>query len=760
MAQYRKGRLLETEMNNLKQQLTAREAAAAAQAALALQQYQERVQQWQADKQQKLQLLKSEVKRLESIYGAEREALQQQLDRAGAEREASQQQLEGALAEKEDIQQQLNRAGAEKEDMQQQLNRAGAEREASQQQLEGALAEKEDMQQQLNRAGAEKEDMQQQLNRAGAEKGDMQQQLEGAEAEKAAVQQQLLGMKQQLATAHARAGEYCGVLDQYVERIRQLKGDRKQLQSSVDKEGLTRQQLVQIKQKLAAAEAAINERDPEVEELQVDWLARGEAIKQLKATRKQLKAEVKQLQSSNAQLASSVQQGSAHRDQMVPLAIVGANLLGLKQAQGGETLCSHETLGQGQGGLVRRGMCRHDASSKAEPLALKVIDESWAYHADRGFNGMYGPQSEPALNAAAAGAREKMAATFPWNATSAAAAGGGGGVLCRGGLLGLASSMVMKLMPLPYSPAGQQQLQQHLDKILARPARFENDGKEEAWFRKRDAAAQSFMKSGGCKSQLCLLLVTPLADGGSMDKHVAKPHGGFNGSATGALTRDEVLFIMLYLVHQHTAYIRMGLISKDVKPANIFMVGGLAQSWDWGLGYYRGLAQWAIDFDLASSMMEFWGGSSGYVLKDVAAAEEVRYTAEELKRPAVFETMAAADGGGLCLSCLDLATGQPRSSLIKSSSSSSSNRLLRGTEPCRVVPPGLVKLLPEKVVECLTRVVRDGETAGDRVKAFNELKVALEEAVKQQAVELGITIGEFVQIELLKVQQYFEVNKP
>ena len=192
---------------------------------------------------------------------------------------------------------------------------------------------------------------------------------------------------------------------------------------------------------------------------------------------------------------------------MLPLAIIGANLQSLKQAEGSKTYCSHERVGQGKGRGVLAGMYVNEGK-QAERVAAKAVDEKDAYDADRGFNGMAGPQLEPGLTARAAGIYQKMAARWPWAGTSVAAAAGG--VLGSGGLLGLGRSMELKRLPI-VNPGEQQRLQQHLDSILPRPAGpwpFHSEYVELEWFRARDEAAEQFMKEGGCRSELCLLLTS------------------------------------------------------------------------------------------------------------------------------------------------------------------------------------------------------------------------------------------------------------
>ena len=234
-----------------------------------------------------------------------------------------------------------------------------------------------------------------------------------------------------------------------------------------------------------------------------------------------------------------------------------------------------------------------------------------------------------------------------------------------------------------------------------------------------------------------------------MAEHVVKPRRGLNCSASGVLTRDQLLFLMLFLVDQLLAYHWEGVFLRDVKPGNIFMFRGLPLLKDFDLGLNTAVVEWAVDFDLADSLVDVCVGTSGYVLEHVAAAEGDKLTAAEVaKDPATRQNLAAADKGGLALSFLDALTGQPRSSLL-----SSSNSLLRGTAGCKVVPPGLVELLPEGLVGCLATLVRDGETAGDRVKAFADMREALEEAVKQRAMEEKIKVEDFLSLQHLQLKE-------
>ena len=248
--------------------------------------------------------------------------------------------------------------------------------------------------------------------------------------------------------------------------------------------------------------------------------------------------------------------------------MIGANLISAKRAEGSITFCSYESVGSGAGGDVFQGLHQDPSTSEPVPVAMKRVDVKEAWDLKRGFNGP-GPHMEPSINAIAAAERTELTAGPLWVGIGAAA-GGVGGVLGTGGLLGCACSLT--LMPFK-GKAGkegeaeeerlaEQQLQQHLDAILPRPASFKTAADELRWVKRRDKAAQDFMKMGGCRAEVAVVLVLPLADGGSMEGHVAKTQGGLNCSETGALLLNHFLFLALYLVQQLLAFQTVGVFLR------------------------------------------------------------------------------------------------------------------------------------------------------------------------------------------------------
>ena len=451
---------------------------------------------------------------------------------------------------------------------------------------------------------------------------------------------------------------------------------------------------------------------------------------------------------SNSQLQALV-------EQMVSLAVVGACVLSFKHAEGCRTVCSYENVGRGKGGPVRKGMYLDPKYNKPVDVVVKVVDVSTAANKEQGFS-IVGSQSEAVLTTVADSLR---------NNGGTGAAAGGGGALGGGDVRALVHCQELKWMPI--NDTEDQQLQEILN--------FEVPGREEFeteldWFEARDALAKVYLEGGVVKGKLVLVLVLPLADGGSMEAHVAKPFGGLNCSYTGALGLDTFLFLALYLAKQLSSYLGKGLFCRDIKSANILMSAGLPWLADLDMGLCKGVVEWAFStgYYAKGFLIGTCCGTVGYAVESVAllggltAAKVAHCTLASLK-------LKGADVGALCFTLLDLLTGKIRYTLVKETTG---NDLLDGANcpDCKFVPGCILSLisgtpllaakaLPEKVIECLKKGVSNGVSDEERAACLEQLIVALEEALEQRAGKEGVSKEAFMSLQRQQLQHYLARNK-
>jgi serine/threonine protein kinase len=360
-------------------------------------------------------------------------------------------------------------------------------------------------------------------------------------------------------------------------------------------------------------------------------------------------------------------------DQMLPLAVAGANVLAFKGQGGTASWCSFEVVGHGKCSPVRRGMMLDPAGSKKMiKVVFKPVDTLGAADLERGFVSL-GSCMEPCMTAigAAAIAQAKAALSMVGEEgvpAAAAAVAALSGALGGGDLLSLVNGLHLMLLPL-LNTMSEKALLGYLDTIVPRPTSgFQSDEDELSWVQQRDSAAQQWMAQGNCRGQQTLVMVMPLAEGGSLNNHVAKSDRGFHCSANGALSLDNVLYVFWYLATQLLKIKQRGLMVRDIKTPNVLVSGGLPQLADFDLAVCGPLISWALKHGFATlgTKVSIWCGTRGYVAKDIVQDLKAALTAAELADAGGpgAEQLAGADVYGLCSTFLDILTGVLRKSLL------------------------------------------------------------------------------------------------
>ena len=527
-------------------------------------------------------------------------------------------------------------------------------------------------------------------------------------------------------------------------KVRELQLKNKKVDSLQQEKKQLNQRLAQSEKEKKALEQHLAQKEQEKVQLENQLAAKDKAAQENSTRRAQLLGVV---------------------GQMTPLAIVGATTLSFKQAEVGETFSSYEIVGVGKGGSVYKSLYLDHKSNKAVPAAVKRVDDSEAWDMENGFIAR-GSHLEAVFTTLAAGACNDMPAALRFAGSSAAA--GGSGLLGGGDCQGLVSSQELKL--LPRNAKVGRQLQKYLNLKKARPASFESEKQELEWYKERDALAQGWLLRGNFRGEQRLVLVLPLAEGGSLDSHVAKKYGGFNCSLYGALKLEQFLFVAYYLAVQLRSFLNKGLCCRDIKSANLLVSNGLPRLADLDLGLCICIMRWALKTGYAAkdSSIGKWCGTPGYAIRKVAALMQATFTADEVANSAVtFATLAGADVGALFFTLLDILTGLLRCSQVDCSSPTN-NCLLDGanSKACKFFPTSIksilslmdAKVLPAKVAECLQKGVRDGLPSCVRWACLEELIKALEEAMKQQAGERGISKEEFYKLQHQQLKEYFALN--
>jgi hypothetical protein len=492
----------------------------------------------------------------------------------------------------------------------------------------------------------------------------------------------------------------------------------------------------------------------------------------------------KQLRKSN-EATQSWLKAKACVDQMRPLAVAGANVLAFKGQGAQKIWCSYEEVGHGRCGSVRRGMMMDPSGTgKILQVVFKVVDVTWATDLGKGWFSGLGPGMEPCLTTIAAAAIAKA------KAVTIGAAAAVPGALGGGDLLGLVNGLHLMLLP-PIHSMSEEALLEFLDQNFARPPfGFRSEQEELSWVQQRDSEAERWMKEKEDRGEQTLVIVMPLAEGGSLLQHVAKPGRGFHCSAGGVLTLDNALFLFNFLATQLMCLRELGMLVRDIKTANVLVAMGLPLLADFDSGVCGPIISWLLKHGLAppDSKISMHCGTRGYVAKHVAGSKRQALTAAELEVAdgQWVKKLARGDVFGLGMIFLDILTGVLRRSLVTWPLLSSqvptvlqaarqpeveqrvpaNPLILTGGEyeNCTLVPervsvmvdphtPLLVgsQQLPEGLRAALMRGIKSRASAAERLEG---LLNAVGKEVDQRAARLGLSSLEFMQLQQQQVQAY------
>jgi hypothetical protein len=453
---------------------------------------------------------------------------------------------------------------------------------------------------------------------------------------------------------------------------------------------------------------------------------------------------------------------------MLPLAVLGANVLALKSTLEQSSWCSFEVVGGGKNGAVRGGMSVDPTSSEIVRTVMKVVDTSRIMDWKTGVFSGLGSAMEPCITTLAAASLASGRAAYEWLAPAGAAGD------AKGALLDLVMSMEVRT--LPDGNEEEEKLQQHLDQLLPRPPHgFTSSSDEQQWVRERDAAAEQFMEQNGCQTKDFLCMVMREADGGALDQHVLKDSKALHCSTGGVLSFSGFLFLAHLMCLQLAVLHSVGILLRDVKTGNVLLSGGLPFLADLDISICCAVLTWLQKRGLAgpNAIIAPWGGTPGYVVEWVAKSKGKLVRMVDLaQRNQAFQEMVAGDIFGLGSTLLDLLTGKPRYNLVGGEefttvSSSRKNVLLEGAliKECRKVPPVIQvynpttgcmqeEQLPQDLSDSLSNILRYGATAGERRAALPQLMAALEGAMGQREKLLGMTRAQFMQAQQQELMGY------